>query len=513
MNIEQELLEWLGHNIPEQRKEKPRNIQIILSYYGFGDLPSPTLDELARNFSIGTRERVRQIINNTFRNRATLKQLPIANDILDAVAEYDLVSIPELRSILEFEGLLSPATSIRGVLNLGRDLGWQESYDIYDSSLTRVSRSEAEFDSNTFLVKGSALPDLKKGLRKARTLPGQLGLSRLDYLRSEFSNAKLAERIIIFVHESPDAVKVNAGNEHWYIYEDRDNTLINSCEKLFTLCDGINIDVLSHALENSLRRRSHRFAYPGSHIISDWIRASRWFTVNEKVVEFLGERNDLTDIEKAVVAYLSSVDYSLYPPLKEHLLEKGFSEPAINKAVTTSPLVYVDKTGQRKTYKYILTSKYGASADVLQSSDRYQEFRNRLKKIRAAGTDIPRQLRLRREQAALREWLFGECSESYCAICGERFSVTALVAAHKKKRSNCNESERVDPYIVFPLCVFGCDYLYESGALKVISGKVELRKVRASKTHDMVRARELQARTIPEEWTRGAADYFEGSMK
>jgi hypothetical protein len=31
----------------------------------------------------------------------------------------------------------------------------------------------------------------------------------------------------------------------------------------------------------------------------------------------------------------------------------------------------------------------------------------------------------------------------------------------QEKRKDCTEHERTDPYIVMPLSVFGCDYLYE----------------------------------------------------
>lgn len=513
MHIEQELHNWLVQNIPEKRKEKSRNISIVLNYYGFGDLPWPTLEEIARQFTVGTRERVRQIINISFRDHVKPAQLPVANSTFDAIEQHHIVPVPKLRAELIDLGLASADTTVRGVLNLARDFGRCDGYDLYDSSLNKVARSEAEFDSNTFLVNPNVLSALKSGLKKARTLPGLLGLSRFEYLRSELGDTEITERVLAFVSESPDAIKARVGNEIWYIYENRDNTLINCCEKIFSLTDKLDIDVLSSTLQNALRRRSHTFDYPHVEVISEWIESSRWFRVNGKAVEFLGEKRDLTDIEQAIVYYLSSVEYSLYPPLKKHLLANGYSKLATDKAVTTSPLVSVDKSGQRKTYKYTLISKAGAVADHLpQVSSRYQDFRNRLKTLLATGTDVLGESFSRREQSILREWLFGNNSESYCALCGGRFSVSALVTAHKKRRSLCSESERVDPYIVFPLCVFGCDYLYESGTLKVLGGKVVAGKIRQSDAQDVLRVQELCGKELHEEWLRGDLTYFDGNL-
>jgi len=511
MHIEQELRNWLATNIPETRTNKPRNTRIVLDYYGFGDLPWPTLEEIAIRFSL-TRERVRQIITDSFKREANTAQLPIASAVFDAIERHELAPVSELRVELMDQGLASADTTIQGVLHLAHDLGRCNGYHLYDSSLRRVVRSEAEFESNTSLVNPNVLSELRSGLRQARTLPGLLGLARFEDLRTRIENAEIAERVISFVNESPDAVKVNAGDERWYVYEDRDNTLLNACGKIRSVSERLDIDVLSSTLRNALRRRSPGpFSFPQVEVISEWIESSRWFRVDGKSVEFLGEKRDLAEIEQAVVEYLSSVDYSLCRPLKEDLLAKGYSTSATATAIMASPLVAVDKSGQRTKYTYTLISKAGTVRDrPPQALNRYQGFRNRLKTLLAAGTDVHGVSLSRREQAILREWLFGDDVESHCAICGRRFSVSALVAAHKKRRSICSESERVDPYIVFPLCVFGCDHLYESGALKILRGEVVAGKVRRSDAQDMVRVQELVGRELHEDWLRGDVAYFEG---
>lgn len=508
MHIEQELRQWLEQNISE-KNQKSRNIEIVINYYGFGELAWPTLDEIAEKFSIGTRERVRQIINAAFRKKISLKQLPIASQVFDNIEANHFISTEDLRTNLSQKGIISSSTTIRGILNLARDLGRCDGYSLHDSALEQLSRSEAEFDSKTFLIHAKSLPDLKEGLRKARTLPGTLGLSRFEYLRSEVSNEQTYKNILSLIQADAKAVRINTENGTWYIYEDRDNTLINSCEKIFTLADSLNIDTLASTLQNSLRRRSNKHEYPKAEVILEWIQRSKWFKVSGDAVEFIGEKGVLTDLEKSVTEYLSDRDYALYPELSEHLSKRGHGKPAIDKAVTTSPLVAVDKSGQRKSFKYSLISKTGAINIDNETANRYSTFKNRLKSLLAIGTDRPVEGMARREQAILREWLFGDSTKAECAICQETFSTNALVAAHKKKRTLCSDAERVDPYIVFPLCVFGCDYLFETGALKIKEGKVVLGKYDQIGTTDYHRAQSLCGKALLPKWIRGDSSYFE----
>jgi hypothetical protein len=76
----------------------------------------------------------------------------------------------------------------------------------------------------------------------------------------------------------------------------------------------------------------------------------------------------------------------------------------------------------------------------------------------------------RLEQGYLRAQLLKGKSTSECAICGREFPVELLVAAHIKPRSKCTLREKRDASnIVFPLCLFGCDSLYERGIVGINS--------------------------------------------
>ena len=83
----------------------------------------------------------------------------------------------------------------------------------------------------------------------------------------------------------------------------------------------------------------------------------------------------------------------------------------------------------------------------------------------------------RLEQSSLRKILLKGASKAKCAICGNEFPEQFLVAAHIKKRANCTDEEKRDLHnIACLMCKFGCDDLYERGAIGIASGTVVILK-------------------------------------
>ena len=105
-------------------------------------------------------------------------------------------------------------------------------------------------------------------------------------------------------------------------------------------------------------------------------------------------------------------------------------------------------------------------------------------------------------------WLFKGKETEECAICKKKFSVKSLVTAHKKKRKDCAENERTDPYIVMPLCVFGCDYLYEKRLIYIDSGVVKAIDNLESYSSELGYIESVKGRNIDSRWLKGSDSYF-----
>jgi hypothetical protein len=74
------------------------------------------------------------------------------------------------------------------------------------------------------------------------------------------------------------------------------------------------------------------------------------------------------------------------------------------------------------------------------------------------------------EQGFWRHQLLNNRTSAHCSICGRPFPVAFLVMAHIKRRADCTHEERMDPYNVIPMCLFGCDALFEKKVVTVGTG-------------------------------------------
>lgn len=50
-----------------------------------------------------------------------------------------------------------------------------------------------------------------------------------------------------------------------------------------------------------------------------------------------------------------------------------------------------------------------------------------------------------------------------------------LVAAHIKPRAKCSNQERRDWANIVPMCLLGCDALFERGRVAVVKGRLDIR--------------------------------------
>lgn len=86
-----------------------------------------------------------------------------------------------------------------------------------------------------------------------------------------------------------------------------------------------------------------------------------------------------------------------------------------------------------------------------------------------------RRVSTRKEQQRLRRCLLDGKDYGWCFLCGEKLPAALLVAAHIKKRAKCSDKEKRDHANVVPMCLLGCDALFERGDVALVKNKIDIR--------------------------------------
>jgi len=268
--------------------------------------------------------------------------------------------------------------------------------------------------------------------------------------------------------------------------------------------------VLCQTIHNSLLHRRQKYDYPSVDIIKQYILGASLIKVVGEFVKYEESvTKHLSKIEQDIFSYLNNRKYAFAEDLRSHLRLKGHGLALVRKNTYTSPLVYIDKSGGKQHYKYSFPGAIcEGNRDTKQKNEFYYKIRRRLQVIKGKGTDEAKESKRRREQSALADWLFKNKKTECCAICQRRFNILSLITAHKKKRSLCSESERLDPYIVMPLCRFGCDYLYEVSCVSIVDGKVQVIFKNADGFEKTI-LKSLDGQKIADKWLKGSKSYFE----
>ncbi|EPB3813486.1 hypothetical protein ACRXB2_002869 [Yersinia enterocolitica] len=162
---------------------------------------------------------------------------------------------------------------------------------------------------------------------------------------------------------------------------------------------------------------------------------------------------------------------------------------------------------------YSLVGHRISAQNNISGMDKYEFYLRRLRALLDVGTDETREQKARKEQHILQEWLFMDKTHETCAICGQEFSVKTLVTAHKKPRSDCNDAERLDPYIVMPVCLMGCDYLYENMYIYIDGTEIKRGLTLSNARTESRVIDDLVGRKVEPKWLLGNQSFFRSPNK
>lgn len=510
MGIESELIEFLESNI-KQGENKARDIEIVKFYYGLNESPWPTLEETASRFNVGTRERIRQLLNAKFRGNVGETSIPSLRKFIQILNSREYWLTSELENEACNALLIEKWVHLKGIFNLIHDIGLDSRFDFYTPELNRATRNSIANSKNIFLLKSHEIDSIAKLLTKAQGLPGRCGIANLFYIKDELGEHY--HLISLLIKNSPNSWVKSAEKDFWYIYENRDNTIVNYIEKVFGVITSCDAPRLAEVFSNALNGRTNKYPYPPKEIIEEYLRSSVYMLNTESGLKFIGGTTTLNEIEKTLVFFLEPREGASFEDLKAYLTQKGYGKAHIVKTTNSSPLVFVDKTKGRKHYQYSLVGHRSSVQSSLLDVDAYEHYLHRLRALLDIGTDETREQIARKEQRILQEWLFKDKTHENCAICGREFNIKTLVAAHKKPRSDCNDAERLDPYIVMPVCLMGCDYLYEKMYIYIDCAEVKVGLAFPEAGSESNFIRSLVGRKVDPKWLLGNQSYFRSPSK
>ena len=509
MDIESNLLKVLDRILPNSSTKK-RNTEIIAYFYGFRDTAWPTLEETAKQFyGIATRESIRQI-KQRFLKRVSAQDFPELEEFRDILETRAHWTSTDLHEALANSGLTTERCSIAGLFNLMKEIGLRHGYAIYTSELKKASRNTYSQQNQHFILAESCAPMAIKLYKKAKGFPGRFGIANLrNFIAQSYERQEYESLLRAAISGSKQAWWKEEGEDFWYVFEDRDNSLLNFSEKVFSVLRECPIDYLAEAYENALSARRYEFSYPSRDLIAEYLQSSTRYHYRNGVVRYTEDTSGLTRIENDIVEYYRENGDFSYPEIESFLDRRGYGKYHIKRTVYKSPLIHIDRSDGRGDYAYRLVGELEGTVSEPPTGDfekRYEKFREALSKHET--TDVDEESKGRSEHPVLRRWLFEGKAREACAICGEQFMVGSLVTAHKKKRSLCTTEERLDPYIVMPLCLFGCDYLYERGYVLIKGGIVTSGKPIEAGGEERSYVERLLGREIPLVWQKGPQDYF-----
>lgn len=491
-----------------------RDIDIVLEYFGFSSTRNPTLESIGDKYDI-ERERVRQIIEKKFKSRISQDEIDLFEKVANHIAIKEIHRISVLEEDLVRRGFIEIGDSFKGILNLLHTLNFLSEYDLYSPDLNKATVRDVEGAEELYLISKKYKNDILKKLRSMKTLPGMSGLCNAFEIMQMQSFTELDKESILdlLLISKNSWTYSTSDNQTWYLIENRDNIIINSLEKIKNLTSEVEIDVLASVISATISKRSFKHQVPSVEIIKQYLLNSRFIKISDKYAIIETESTGLTDIEQALITIFKARDTNClnYIDLKRELEEYNFSKVYIDKCIYCSPLIYVDKSHGRKNYEFRLISNYYSHGANNTFNDDYANYKNKLKHL-YGETDLSSNARLRREQSILRNWLFSNKSSEECAICKKTFSIDSLIAAHKKKRCNCSEGERTDPNIVMPLCVFGCDSMYEREYIEIKDDKVIVfsdDKLTETEIDYLLR---INGSILNEKWAQGKSYFRKSSL-
>jgi hypothetical protein len=334
-----------------------RNAELVLDHFGMGSLFWPTLEDLANTYDgLETRQRAGQIIEKYYSRNKPEDPLPAAAAAAEILERRSFWLESEFLAEVKNANLTQGIEIAKPFLVYLTTQGLAGDYDVYQPDLNVATRQNYRDHDDRVILTSSRKKRLEKIFRTARRIVGPNGLCRLAHVENAGSNSDLeALRFLIQLHK--DAWSTERDGAFWYAFDDRDNRLVNSAEKIFSVVKKCEAHYLAVLLSNSLRSRTSRFKeYPDNTLVQEWISHSDHFRVVSNHVALKGEATSVTEIEKDVIDIMRGQGKMTSPEISYALRERGHGDAYIRQQIFNSALVYADRSGGRENYHFTLVT-------------------------------------------------------------------------------------------------------------------------------------------------------------
>ncbi|MEF2097309.1 hypothetical protein V3595_22070 [Bacillus sp. CFBP9009] len=490
-----------------------RDIQIVQTYFGLRTQVYPTYQSIADEYGVGSRQTVQQIISKRFVNRVEKEDFMVIHNISQIIEQKEIRYVEEFIQQLNQGGFINGEVHIKGLFNLLQTFGYCLDYKLYNLNIERATEIDFVNMTKLLFIKDDKQEDVLEHVRTIKTLPGRHGMVNFFELISK--NSWLKDQDIplyqsLIQNSKTAKVFFELGtNNMWYMYEDRSNAIVNALGKIVNVTNQVKSDILAETIHSDISKRTFQKSIPSVDIIKQYISNSNFIDIDGEFAKINIEKRKLQEIETDICNYFKNKsNYTAsYSEINVYLEMKGHSRAYRKKKLFSCPFVYVDKSQGRGNYQLKLINQFSPQFVGQENENTYEKYRNLLRQLQGK-TDITRGFKQRTEQSLLKEWLFKNKETEKCAICGRTFSCRSLVTAHKKKRANCTEEERTDPYIVMPVCLFGCDYLYENGFIRINSGQIHIQNTDALQDAEREYLQALENTVMDHRWLQGSKNYF-----
>jgi hypothetical protein len=379
-------------------------------------------------------------------------------------------------------------------------------YGLYSTGFKKETRERYSEDSRRYFIRTELVEPLRAVWNRIQTAPTKNGFAEFGEVvaREAALDGAQAALLRTFLREAVDARIIETPLGLWYLFESRVNALVSQLQKIHAVTSACTMRQLVDALCNSIDPAPER------DLVEAWARQTPLLRVWEDQVSILDETgiSELTPAETDAREFLRqpATRVTTSPRLGAWMHSKGHPKPTTDRIIFRSSFIHVDKSGGHGNYTFSLVGSQVAQHRNAEA-DEYFLLRERLRRAGQEGTDRTIRSKQRKEQTLLQEWIFRIRRADTCAICHCQFDRVALRAAHKKPRFSCTPVERLDPHIVMPLCLLGCDFLYEDGYIVVQDGKIQVGRSDISAPIAEYLKRVVDRPLCPE-WLSGPTSYF-----